>query len=208
MTELSWYASLILFTISTCGTPGPNNYMVMSSGLTYGIRRSLPHVIGINIGFPLMVIAVGLGLGSALHAFPAVYDILRPIGVIYLLYLAYRTATAPVSTEEVAARGKPLTILQASLFQLVNPKAWVMAIGALVTYGASTGPTVPQVLMIALVFFVFGSPCTCAWLWIGASLKRLLTRPGTARAFNLGMALLLVISMVPTIIEVVESMSR
>jgi threonine/homoserine/homoserine lactone efflux protein len=208
MDHLSWYVSLILFTISTCGTPGPNNYMIMSSGMTYGIGRSIPHVVGINTGFPLMVIAVGLGLCSVLRDTPVIYDILRPLGAVYLLYLAYRTATAAIDIDDDPRHPtRPLTMIQAALFQVLNPKAWVMIIGALVTYGTATGPRVPQVLTIALIFFVFGTPCTAAWLWIGSSLKRLLGKRSYFRTFNVGMAILLVISILPTIREICRSLT-
>src|SRR6476469_5586661 len=105
------YLSLIAFTLTTCGTPGPNNTMVMASGANYGPRRSLPHVVGINVGFPLMVIAVGLGLGEVLRRWPLVYDVLRPIGVVYLLYLAYQIAGAKVFAKE-GASARPLTLAQ------------------------------------------------------------------------------------------------
>lgn len=207
MSNLSWCLSLILFAISTCGTPGPNNYMIIASGINYGVKRSIPHVVGINIGFPLMVIAVGLGFGGVLRGFPMFYDILRPIGVAYLLYLAYRIATASVDTADAERRSKPLSLVQAAAFQVVNPKAWVMTVGALVTYGTATGPSVVEVLLIALVFFIFGTPCTCTWLWLGASLKKLLARPLYFRIFNVGMAVLLVVSIVPAIVELYHSLA-
>ncbi|HEX6077458.1 MAG TPA: LysE family translocator [Micromonosporaceae bacterium] len=212
MQQLSWYLSLILFTVSTCGSPGPNNLMVMSSGVNYGIRRSWSHVIGINVGFPLMVVAVGIGLGGVLHRFPVLLDLLRPLGVAYLLYLAYQIMSAPTdggATTEAAAKArdrKPLTVLQAALFQMVNPKAWVMIVGALVTYGTGTDFLLAEILLIALIFFLFGTPCTIVWLWLGASLKKLLARPALQRGFNIAMAALLVLSVVPTIGEVYRSL--
>ena len=211
MQYLSWYLSLILFAVSTCGSPGPNNIMIMSSGANHGIRRSMPHAIGINIGFPVMVILVGVGLGEALHRLPVLLDILRPLGVAYLLYLAYRIMSAPTDTDAEAdgaastRNNRPLTLRQAALFQFVNPKAWVMVIGALVTYGTATGSVVTRILLIALIFFVFGAPCTAAWLWLGASLKQFLTNPRLLRGFNIAMATLLAVSVVPTIVEVYHS---
>jgi threonine/homoserine/homoserine lactone efflux protein len=211
MQHLSWYLSLILFTVSTCGSPGPNNLMVMSSGANYGIRRSLPHMIGINIGFPVMVILVGLGIGGILHRFPVLLDILRPVGVAYLLYLAYRIVSSPTGggvardgAGEVPRR-KPLTVIQAALFQFVNPKAWVMIVGALVTYETGTGGSLTEIFVISLIFFVFGTPCTAAWMWFGAYLKRILTRPSLLRTFNVAMGALLVVSVVPTIVKIYQS---
>jgi threonine/homoserine/homoserine lactone efflux protein len=194
------YLSLILFTIATCGTPGPNNTMIMASGVSYGFRRSLPHVIGINIGFPVMAVAVGLGLGELLHSSPHVYTVLRPIAVAYLLYLAYRIATGPVSPDASAER-RPLSVVQAALFQWINPKAWLMVIGAVTTYATVTGTYFVNVMVVALIFLVFGTPCTTFWLWLGVSLKRVLRKPVQFRAFNIFMALLLVGSLVPLLGE-------
>lgn len=207
MDDLSWYLSLILFVVSTCGTPGPNNFMIMSSGTSYGVRRSIPHVVGINVGFPLMVVALGFGLGGVLQEYPVILDILRPIGVAYLLYLAYRVATTPANGAGEARQHKPLTVLQAALFQVVNAKAWVMIVGALVAFQAADSPFVPQVLMIALIFLVFGTPCTVTWLLIGASLQRALAKPAAFRAFNVAMAALLVLSVVPSIGEIYRSVT-
>lgn len=201
------YLSLILFTVSTCGSPGPNNMMIMSSGVNYGFRRSVPHVIGINTGFPLMVVAVGVGMGAVLHTWPGLLDLLRPVGAAYLLYLAYRIATAPATTDRPVRR-QPLSLVQAALFQVVNPKAWVMIVGALITYAGASASYLVQVVLIALIFLVFGTPCTTAWLWVGVSLKRLLTRPLPLRIFNVGMAALLVISLVPIFAEIYRSVVR
>jgi threonine/homoserine/homoserine lactone efflux protein len=198
------YPSLILFVVATCGSPGPNNIMIMSSGLVHGARRSIPHVVGINVGFPLMTVAVGLGLGGLLRSSPVVYDLLRPVGIAYLLYLTYQIATAPVTLDDKRP-GKPLSVLQSALFQLVNPKAWVMIVGAVLTYATAEGNYVLQILAIALIFLVFGTPCTTAWLWLGVFLRTVLARPVQFRIFNLAMATLLAISVVPAIREVVTS---
>jgi threonine/homoserine/homoserine lactone efflux protein len=201
------YLSLILFTVSTCGSPGPNNMMVMSSGVNYGFRRSVPHVVGINTGFPLMVVAVGIGMGAILKSWPGLLDLLRPVGAAYLLYLAYRIATGPTAADRPVQR-QPLSLVQAALFQLVNPKAWVMILGALVTYVVAEGNYLVQVIVIALIFLVFGTPCTTAWLWLGVSLRRILSRPLHLRVFNLAMAGLLVISLVPIFGEIYRSLHR
>lgn len=195
------YLSLMVFAVSTCGSPGPNNFMVMSSGVNYGWRRSIPHVVGINIGFPVMLAAVGLGLGGLLQNSPVPYSVLRPVGVAYLLYLAWRIATAPVDVDATTP-GKPLSAFQAALFQWVNPKAWIMCVGAVVTYTTASDSYLMQVLSIALVFMVLGTPCTGSWLWLGVSLKRVLPGPRQLRVFNVAMGLLLVASTLPVIGEI------
>jgi threonine/homoserine/homoserine lactone efflux protein len=164
--------------------------LILASGVNYGIRKSLPHFLGIGFGFPLMVIAVGLGAGIVFRQFPIFHIALKLIGVFYLLYLAYKVATA--STGEIETENaKPFTFIQAALFQWVNPKAWVMAIGAVVTF-TSTGNYFLQVATIAMSFILFGVPCTGLWLLFGASLKDLLSNPIRIRIFNIVMALLLV----------------
>jgi len=194
----------MLFVVSTCGSPGPNNFMIMSSGVSHGWRRSIPHLIGINTGFPVMVVAVGLGLGGFLHSYPVFYSLLRPIGVAYLLYLAWRIASAPVDVD-AAHLGKPLSVLEAALFQWFNPKAWTMVIGAVVTYATVSGNYLIQILIIALAFMILGTPCTGSWLWLGVSLKRILPGPKQLRVFNLAMAILLAVSILPVISETYRS---
>jgi threonine/homoserine/homoserine lactone efflux protein len=192
------YIAIIIFAITTCVTPGPNNAMIMASGLNYGIRRSLPHFSGICLGFSAMVMAVGLGIASLFEQFPLLHMLLKVAGIIYLTYLAARIATAPVA-EINEAKGKPFSFLQAAAFQWVNPKAWVLAVGATVTYTVISDTYVLQVLIIALIFLVFGAPCIMLWLWFGSSLKTIMQNPANVRIFNISMALLLMGSLIPVI---------
>jgi threonine/homoserine/homoserine lactone efflux protein len=193
------YSALILFTIATSITPGPNNILILASGVNYGIRKSLPHYAGIAFGFPLMVIAVGLGAGIVFKQFPILHTVLKLVGVCYLLYLSYKVATASTNKIETENK-KPFTFIQAALFQWVNPKAWIMAIGAVVTF-TSSGNYFLQVATIAISFILFGVPCTGLWLLFGASLKDFLSDPIRIRIFNIVMALLLVASLIPTMHE-------
>ncbi len=194
------YAAIIAFAITTCVTPGPNNAMIMTSGLNYGIRRSLPHYAGICLGFPVMVMAVGLGISQLFEQFPVLHIFLKIIGVGYLSYLAYKIASAPVSEIRVT-EGKPFSFLQAAAFQWVNPKAWVLAIGATVTYTVISDTYVLQVVTIAFIFLLFGAPCIMLWLWGGASLKNILRNPRLVRSFNISMAVLLMVSLIPVFAE-------
>ena len=200
------YFSIILFAITTCVTPGPNNAMIMASGLNYGVRRSIPHFCGIIFGFPIMVVAVGLGLATVFEQYAILHTILKVTGAAYLSFLAYQIATAPVS-EQSETTGKPFTFLQAAAFQWVNPKAWVLAVGATVTYTIIGGSYVLQVLAIAFIFMVFGAPCILLWLWFGASLKNLLKNPNSVRIFNLSMALLLLASLIPVFVDLYQQYS-
>ena len=199
------YAAIILFAIATCVTPGPNNTMIMTSGLNYGIRRSLPHFNGIIIGFPAMVIAVGLGLATLFDQYPVLHTLLKITGASYLTFLAYKIASAPV-TELSETDGKPFTFLQAAAFQWVNPKAWVLAVGATATYTVVGQDYAWQVAIIALIFLVFGAPCILLWLWFGSALKRLLQKPQSVRFFNYTMALLLMASLIPVFIDLYQQL--
>jgi len=200
------YVAIIVFVISTCVTPGPNNTLIMASGLNYGVRRSLRHFFGITLGFPAMVVAVGLGIAGLFEQFPILHVILKVAGAAYLSYLAWRIAAAPVS-EFNETKGKPFTFLQAAAFQWVNPKAWVLAVGATVTYTVISDSYVFQVFTIALFFLVFGSPCTMLWLWFGASLKNILQKPSYVRIFNISMATLLMGSLIPVFLELYQQFS-
>ena len=200
------YLAIILFAIATCVTPGPNNTMIMTSGLNYGIQRSLPHYLGIILGFPAMVIAVGLGLASLFEQYAVLHLMLKVAGASYLSFLAWKIASAPVSDLSVT-EGKPFTFLQAAAFQWVNPKAWVLAVGATATYTVAGSDYGLQVLVIAIIFLTFGAPCIMLWLWFGASLKRLLQKPETVKYFNYAMATLLVLSLLPVFNEIYLQLS-
>lgn len=192
------YLSLILFCISTCVTPGPNNTMIMASGVNHGFRKSLPHMLGINVGFPLMLVIVGLGAGNLFQQVPLLQTVLKAAGAAYLSYMAYKIATTPAGKLE-AGNAKPFSFIQAALFQWVNPKAWIMAVGAVVTYSAAGGDYFLGVLQIGLIFFLFGTPCTGIWLWFGAALRDVLSKPQYRRLFNSAMALLLLSSLIPVL---------
>lgn len=190
------YFAIAAFAITTCVTPGPNNAMIMASGLNYGIRRSMPHYSGIVLGFPLMVLAVGMGIAQVFEVYPVLHLVLKIVGAAYLSYLAYKIASAPVSNNN-QSKGKPFTFIQAAAFQWVNPKAWVLAVGATVTYTTLGEGYVLQVLTIGLIFLLCGAPCIMLWLWGGASLKSLMRTPSYVRIFNGSMAALLIASLIP-----------
>ena len=200
------YLAIIVFVISTCVTPGPNNALIMASGLNYGMRQSMRHYFGICLGFPAMIVAVGLGIAELFERLPVLHVILKVAGAIYLSYLAWRIASTPIS-EFNEAKGKPFSFLQAAAFQWVNPKAWVLAVGATVTYTVISDSYVFQVLTIALLFMIFGAPCTMLWLWFGASLKTILQKPFYVRIFNISMATLLMGSLIPVFLEIYQQFS-
>ena len=196
---LGLVTAIVAFAFVSSITPGPNNMMLMASGANFGVRASLPHMAGVSLGFGVMVLVVGLGLAGIISALPWLYGVLRWVGAAYLLYLAFKIATAHGLGSKAAA-ARPVTFVQAAAFQWVNPKAWAMALGATTTF-ATRDHLVVDVALITLMFILVGAPCIGAWAVFGVGMKRLLTRPWSMRAFNIGMALLLVASLYPLFTE-------
>ncbi|HZH26647.1 MAG TPA: LysE family translocator [Azospirillaceae bacterium] len=190
---------VVLFALSMSITPGPNNVMVTASGANFGFARTVPHMAGIALGFPLMLVAVGLGLGGVFTAYPAVHQVMKFAGAAYLVSMAWRIATA-TPAGDADRRSRPLTFLEAAAFQWVNPKAWIIALGALTTYTRVGGDMLVESLAIAGIFMPASFLSVTAWALFGLALRRLLTAPAALRAFNVGMAVLLVLSLVPLFI--------
>lgn len=194
--SLDLLIALVLFAFVSSITPGPNNTMLLASGVNFGVRRSVPHALGVSVGFMVMVLAVGLGLGEVFKAWPALYTVLRYAGAAYLLYLAWKIATSgPVGTASTA-EPKPIGFWAAAAFQWVNPKAWVMAIGAITTYTPAQG-YVANVVVIAAVFALVNLPSVGVWVMFGSALRGLLQNPRWLMLFNVLMAALLVVSLYP-----------
>ena len=198
---LELLAAFIGFAFVTSITPGPNNMMLLASGVNFGVRRTVPHMLGISIGFLLLVVAVGLGLDQLFHAFPFTYQALRYLGAAYLLYLAWGIARAGAPQANGRGSGKPFSFLQAAAFQWVNPKAWIMAIGAITTYTPQQG-FAGNVLLIAVLFAVVNLPSVGFWTVLGSCLRHWLEQPARRRVFNIGMALLLVASLYPLFVDI------
>ncbi|WP_394494461.1 LysE family translocator [Shewanella sp. ENK2] len=187
--------TIAIFAFSAGITPGPNNIMLMTSGVNFGIKRSMPHLLGIIIGFPSMVVAIGLGLSAVFQAYPMTHQVIKVAGIIYLLYLSWRIANSS-SNLEGKQTAKPFNFFQAAAFQWVNPKGWIMAVGAIATFTDISHALIPQVLTIAVVFFMVALPCASIWLSFGIGLKKLLKNERQQRIFNISMALLLVLSII------------
>ncbi len=193
--------ALITFAVSAAFTPGPNNIMIMSSGVNFGARASMPHFFGICFGFPTMFLATGFGLGAIFLAYPGLHMAIKVFGLAYLSYLAWQIATSG-QVERGERTGAPLTFFQAALFQWVNPKAWIMGTSAIAAFTVVGEPLVPQVLLIGLVFFAMAFPSAAVWLAFGSSLKRVFDNMLYLRLFNFTMAALLLWSMRDTFYEV------
>ena len=195
MIETHLLLALMSFAFVSSITPGPNNLMLLASGVNFGLMRTLPHMFGIGIGFTLMIVLIGVGLGEVFKQVPALYTIMKYAGALYMLYLAWKLANAgPVKDGE--AKGKPMTFLQAAAFQWVNPKAWVMALVAISTYTTAQNYFF-SVLLIAVIFGIVNLPSIGIWALFGVGMKRFLANERVVRVFNVTMALLLVASIWP-----------
>ena len=170
--------------------------MLMATGANFGARRALPHASGIVLGFTFMIIAIGLGVAQLFEAYPVAHQLLGGISVIYLIYLAYKTATASTNLDSPEPTGQPITFWQAAAFQWVNPKAWTMALAAVTVY-APQPVTNTDVITVALIFGTINLPCISVWLVLGLKMRRFLTTPARLRGFNWTMAGLLLLSLAP-----------
>ncbi len=186
--------ALVGFAFVSSVTPGPNNMMLMASGANFGVRPTLPHMAGVALGFALMIFLVGIGLIGVFDAWPPLFTVLKVVSAAYLLWLAWKIASAPPPVPGAATSGgKPMTFIQAALFQWVNPKAWTMALTAIAVYAGSRD--VAAVLGVAAVFGAINLPVVSLWAGMGQYLQRWMTDPRSRRAFNWGMAALLVASL-------------
>jgi threonine/homoserine/homoserine lactone efflux protein len=184
---------LLLFTISSGLTPGPNNFMIMNSGMNFGLRRSLPHFLGICIGFPIMLLIVALGFGAVFIKYVWIKEALKIIGSIYMVYLAWQILQTSLSDGSKRSIAKPFSFLQAAMFQWVNPKAWLMAIGAVSIFTIASG-YFNNAAALSVIFFVMLLPCLGAWLVFGTVLQKILSQDKHRRMFNILMAISLVAS--------------
>jgi len=194
--EFETLTALAVFAFVSSATPGPNNLMLMASGANFGFARSIPHMLGISVGFMVMMFAVGAGLIQIFDRFPLIYDVLKIASILYMLWLAWKIANAAPVTKK-AQTGKPMTFLEAAAFQWVNPKAWAMALTAITVY-------VGDAAMIwlgagALIFAVVNLPSVSMWTVAGQQMQRFLTNPRRLAIYNWTMAALLIASLYPVL---------
>jgi threonine/homoserine/homoserine lactone efflux protein len=189
------FLALVLFAFTTSITPGPNNMMLFASGVNFGFRRTVPHMLGIGAGFFSLLLGVGLGLGALLRTVPALYTALKFAGGIYLVWIAWKIATSRALSGGKDSV-KPMSFFVAAAFQWVNPKAWVMAVTAMATY---TNPDLylASVLIVGLAFAAVNIPSVSTWAGFGSALSEWLSDPVRLKWFNVTMAVLLVLSLWP-----------
>ncbi|MEI9414099.1 LysE family translocator [Mesorhizobium sp. Cs1321R2N1] len=194
--SLDAFLALLVYAFVTSITPGPNNLMLLASGVNFGLVRSVPHMLGISIGFLVLLLAVGLGLGAVLTAFPALHTGLKIAGAVYLLYLAWKIAMSRSLSGKGETNARPMRFIDAAAFQWVNPKAWVMAITAMAVY---TNPERPflSVILIGMAFTVVNLPSVSVWAGFGTALRGFLSDPVRLKWFNIAMGALLAATLWP-----------
>ncbi|MET2826156.1 LysE family translocator [Mesorhizobium shangrilense] len=190
------FLALLVYAFVTSITPGPNNFMLLASGVNFGFVRTIPHMLGIGIGFLVLLLAVGFGLGAVLTAFPVLHTGLKIAGGAYLLYLAWKIAMSRSLGGKGEAKAQPMRFIDAAAFQWVNPKAWVMAITAMAVY---TNPDRPflSVLLISFAFAVVNLPSVSTWAGFGTALRGFLSNPVRLKWFNITMGVLLAATLWP-----------
>ncbi|VVT25922.1 LysE family translocator [Rhizobium sp. EC-SD404] len=189
------FIALSTFAFVSSMTPGPNNIMLMASGVNFGFRRTIPHMLGVCVGFMILIMAVGLGLGTLLTIFPWLHTALKIAGAGYLCYLAWKIASSrTMATTDGAA--KPLTFLQAAAFQWVNPKAWVASVSGVAVYTTIEAPFL-SMLIVVFVFSLVSVPSVTAWTAFGQMLRQFLSDPVRLKWFNISMGILLALSIWP-----------
>lgn len=189
---------LTLFAFVSSITPGPNNLMLMASGANFGFRRTIPHMLGVGIGFSVMIVLVGAGLIQVFDLYPVLHTALKIVSVLYLLWLAWKIANSAPPEGATKSDATPFTFIQAALFQWVNPKAWTMALTAIAVYTADQ--SLGAVMLVALIFGLVNLPSVSTWTILGQQMARFLTSPTRLRLFNWAMAGLLVLSLYPVVL--------
>jgi threonine/homoserine/homoserine lactone efflux protein len=193
--------ALVGFAVVSSITPGPNNMMLLASGVNFGMRRTMPHMMGVCLGFTLMLVIVGLGLGAVIMAVPLLHTVLKYGSGAYLLWLAWSLATSGgLRGSQTGAR--PMRFIEAALFQWINPKAWVMAVTAMAVYTVPEA-MVTSVLVVGTLFGVINLPCIAVWVGFGVGLRGFLEDPLRLRLFNISMAILLLISTLPLLVDAI-----
>jgi threonine/homoserine/homoserine lactone efflux protein len=188
-TMLDWTA-LATYTFVMSITPGPNNVMVLASGARFGFRRTLPHLGGITLGFTAQVVLVSAGLGAFLNRFPQIRIVMQWVGVAYMFYLAVRLlSSGPVGDSD---RVKPLRTWEAAAFQLVNPKAWVMALTTASVFMPTVGNLWMPLSLMALILVMVNFPCITGWAVFGSAIRSWLNEPRRRLSFNVIMAGLMI----------------
>lgn len=190
--DAGWLVAVVAFSVVSSVTPGPNNLLLWASGASAGFVRTVPHVVGTALGLGLMALLVAAGLGAVITSVPAVTVVLKVLGSIYLLWLAWRLLGAGSLERGTVAR--PMSVWQAIAFQLVNAKAWIFALGAITTFRPAGVPTLAGGALVAAIMALVILPTAGLWAGAGGVLARIVDSPRARRIVNVSLATLLVAS--------------
>jgi threonine/homoserine/homoserine lactone efflux protein len=191
---MQWLIGLVGFSLVSAGTPGPNNVLLWASGATFGLRRTLPHIIGTAFGIGAMALAVAAGVGLLVTSIPALTVLMKLVGSAYLLVLAYRIARAASADETTVSR--PMNVVEASTFQALNPKGWIFAFGAVTTFRPPELPPIAGSVAVAATMMAVILPCAAAWAAMGGTMSRLLSGERAGRAVSLVLGGLVALSVI------------
>lgn len=183
---------LAIFATVTSITPGPNNILLTASGANFGFRLTVPHMLGISAGFMSLILVCGLGVGAVIATTPWLHGALKIVGAAYLVWLAWLLARA--GSIQSMSQARPMRFHEAALFQYVNPKAWMMAVGAIAAFTTPGGNYAVELALIAVIFTIINLPCVSLWALFGVGIGRFLTNARAKLVFNLIMAGLTVLS--------------
>ena len=194
------FIALVTFAFISAFTPGPNNAVLLATGVNHGFRAALPMILGVGIGFPFLILCIGLGLGQIFDNYPWIITVIKVAGTIYMLWLAYKIATSQPSENDSVAATKPLNFIQGCAFQWVNPKAWIMG-----TYSISAfilpGQFKLGLISVVGVYLLMGLTSAATWAGFGVALKNLMNDPKWFRIINISLAAALVASIGLMLVE-------
>lgn len=197
--ETTNLVAVIIFAMVTAFTPGPNNLMLAASGANFGFRRSVPHIVGITVGFITVFLAAGFGLAGLFAALPQLYNLLKIVSVLFLIYLAWRIGSAGKASQ--LGYGKPLSFKQATLFQAVNPKGVSVIISTVSAYTSDAGSLISEIGILMTIFVLTTIGATTSWCLFGTAIARIFNTKHKMRLFNVIMAILLILSLIPIIFD-------
>ncbi|MEC4728198.1 LysE family translocator [Shewanella sp. D64] len=202
MQETLWtlMLSAAFFCATMTMTPGPNNILLTQSGANYGVKRTLPHLLGIRAGQTSLHIAILLGLGSLFESWPMLHQVLKVASIGYLIYLAYRISTSSVNDPTCAKESKPMTFKEAALFQLINPKSWMATITLCSAFTVTGDAYWLSGILGVLVYNLVGFPASFTWVFLGAAIREQLNSAKRRSHFNWTMGFLLLLT-IPLIIK-------
>lgn len=189
------FFGLIAFAFITSVTPGPNNMMLLASGVNFGLKRTWPHIFGIAFGVSSLLLAMALGLGALFLLFPSLNTVLKFVGAVYMLWLAWKIATSG-GPGESDGKSRPMGFFEAMAFQWVNPKAWVMALGAVSGYFNADSPLISGAVLLVTFWFT-GVFSIIPWAAFGQAMQRFLADEKRLQWFNYAMGAGLVASLWP-----------